>query len=65
MSGKKSSSILHLKRYVGCRLFDPKSQVYLSAEELERLIRQGIRVRVREVETGQDVTDAVVRPNLQ
>ena len=65
MSGKKSSQIRHLKRYAGCRLFDPESRVYLSAEDLERLIRQGIRVSVREVETGQDVTGAVVRPNLQ
>ncbi len=65
MSGKKSSPIRHLKRYAGCRLFDPENRVYLSAEDLERLIRQGIRVSVREVETGQDVTDAVFRPNLQ
>ncbi|GEP03797.1 MULTISPECIES: polyhydroxyalkanoate synthesis regulator DNA-binding domain-containing protein [Methylobacteriaceae] len=65
MSGKKSSPIRHLKRYAGCRLFDPERRVYLSAEDLERLIRQGIRVSVREVETGQDVTDTVVRPNLQ
>lgn len=65
MSGKNSSSIRHLKRYAGRRLFDPESQVYLSAEDLEGLIRRGVRVSIREVETGQDVTDEVVRPNLQ
>lgn len=65
MSGKKSLKIRHLKRYAGCRLFDPESRVYLSAGDLECLIRQGVRVTVREVETGQDVTDLVVRPNLQ
>lgn len=65
MSGKKPSSILHLRRYAGCRIFDPESRAYLSAEDLERLVRRGVRVSIREVETGQDVTDEIVHPNLQ
>ena len=65
MCGKKPSSILHLRRYAGCRIFDPGSRAYLSAEDLERLVRRGVRVSIREVETGQDVTDEVVQPNLQ
>lgn len=65
MSGKTPSSILHLKRYAGCRIFDPESQAYLSAADLEQLVRRGVRVSIREVETGQDVTDEVVHPNLQ
>ena len=65
MCGKETSSILHLRRYAGCRIFDPGSRAYLSAEDLERLVRRGVRVSIREVETGQDVTDEVVQPNLQ
>ncbi|WP_245436189.1 polyhydroxyalkanoate synthesis regulator DNA-binding domain-containing protein [Methylobacterium sp. V23] len=65
MPNKKSSAIRHLKRYGGCRLYDPETQVYLAPEDLQRLIRRGVRVSVREVDTGQDVTHEVVPPDLQ
>ncbi|ACL57293.1 polyhydroxyalkanoate synthesis regulator DNA-binding domain-containing protein [Methylobacterium nodulans] len=63
MSSKKSPPIRHLRRYGGCRLYDPESKVYLSASDLEHLIRQGVRISVREVETGQDVTHEVIPPS--
>ena len=65
MSQRKPSSIRHLKRYGQCRLYDPESRTYLSARDVEQLVRQGVRISVREVETGQDVTHEVVPPNLQ
>ena len=65
MTRRKPSSIRHLRRYSGCRLYDPESQAYLSARDVERLIRQGVRISVREVETGQDVTHEILPPNLQ
>ncbi|WP_163278034.1 polyhydroxyalkanoate synthesis regulator DNA-binding domain-containing protein, partial [Klebsiella aerogenes] len=45
--------------------YDPESQAYLSARDVERLIRQGVRISVREAETGQDVTHEILPPNLQ
>ena len=65
MTRRKPSSIRHLRRYSGCRLYDPESQAHLSAHDVERLIRQGVRISVREVETGQDVTHEILPPNLQ
>lgn len=65
MIQRKPSPIRHLKRYGRCRLYDPESRAYLSAHDVEQLVRQGVRISVREVETGQDVTHEVVPPNLQ
>jgi polyhydroxyalkanoate synthesis regulator protein len=65
MPNKKSSPIRHLRRYGGCRLYDPETRAYLAPDDLQRLIRRGVRVSVREVDTGQDVTDEVVPPDLQ
>lgn len=65
MASKNASPIRSLRRYAGTRLFDPGSQAYLSVGDLKLLVRQGVRVSVRDAATGQDVTDEVVRPNLQ
>jgi polyhydroxyalkanoate synthesis regulator protein len=65
MPTKKSSAVRQLRRYGGCRLYDPERQAYLAPQDLERLIRQGVRFSVREVVTGQDVTHEVVPPDLQ
>ncbi|KQO78283.1 MULTISPECIES: polyhydroxyalkanoate synthesis regulator DNA-binding domain-containing protein [unclassified Methylobacterium] len=61
----KPSPVRQLKRYGGCRLYDPESRAYLAPEDLERLIRRGVRISVREAGSGQDVTHEVVPPNLQ
>jgi hypothetical protein len=65
MPTKKSSAVRQLRRYGGCRLYDPERQAYLGPQDLERLIRRGVRISVREVDTGQDVTHEVVPPDLQ
>ncbi|WP_419951705.1 polyhydroxyalkanoate synthesis regulator DNA-binding domain-containing protein [Methylobacterium sp.] len=62
---KKHALVRHLKRYGGCRLYDPETRAYLAPEDLARLIRRGVRISVRDVDTGQDVTHEVVPPNLQ
>ncbi|GJE55118.1 polyhydroxyalkanoate synthesis regulator DNA-binding domain-containing protein [Methylobacterium thuringiense] len=58
MPKKKPQPILQLKRYAGSRLYDPGRKTYVSAEDLEWFRAEGHRVFVRDVETGQDVTDA-------
>ena len=58
MPKKNPRSILQLKRYAGSRLYDPGSKTYVSAEDLERFRAEGHRISVRDVETGQHVTDA-------
>ncbi|WP_336491788.1 polyhydroxyalkanoate synthesis regulator DNA-binding domain-containing protein [Methylobacterium nigriterrae] len=65
MQTKKSQPIRQLKRYAGCRLYDPENKAYVSAAELERLKVQGLRIAVRDVETGQDVTDELIPSRVQ
>lgn len=54
----KPQPILQLRRYAGSRLNDPESKTYVSADDLERLRMEGRRIAVRDVATGQNVTDA-------
>ncbi|MCJ2040865.1 polyhydroxyalkanoate synthesis regulator DNA-binding domain-containing protein [Methylobacterium sp. E-025] len=58
MPKKRPQSILQLRRYAGSRLYDPERKTYVSAEDLDRFRAEGHRISVRDVETGQDVTDA-------
>lgn len=52
-----------LKRYAGVRLYDPESKTYVSADAAERFRMEGQRISIRDVKTGQDVTDeTLVRP---
>ena len=60
MPARKPRHVHRLRRYAGCRLYDPENKVYLSAADLERMMRAGVRISVREVETGQDVTHEVI-----
>lgn len=39
------------------RLYDPETKTYVSADDVERFRMEGQRVSIRDVETGQDVTD--------
>ena len=64
MSKKKLATVRHLKRYGGCRLYDPETGTYLGADDLRRLVLAGVRISVREVANGQDVTDEVTRQDL-
>lgn len=60
MPRKKPQPILQLRRYAGSRLYDPDSKTYISAEDLQRFRMEGHRISVRDVETGQDVTEACI-----
>ncbi|POR40135.1 hypothetical protein CRT23_25525 [Methylobacterium sp. V23] len=42
----RAPRVRQLRRYAGCRLYDPESRTYLSADDLERLTMDGLRVRV-------------------
>ncbi|MBX9933497.1 MAG: hypothetical protein K2Y56_18565 [Methylobacterium sp.] len=57
--------VRNLRRYGGSRLCDRETRTYFSAHDLERLVRKGVRISIREVETDRDVTDEIIRPNLQ
>ena len=56
MPARKPRHFHRLRRYAGCRLYDPENKVYVSAADLQPMMRAGIAISVREVETGQDVT---------
>ena len=64
MTNKKAQPLRVLKRYAGSRIYDHKRQFYFSAEELETLKVQGVRLTVRDVETGQDVTHEILPSSL-
>lgn len=64
MSKKKPATVRHLKRYGGCRLYDLETRTYRGADDLRRLVFAGVRISVREVGNGQDVTDEVTPQEL-
>ena len=64
MSQKKSRPVRQLRRYAGCRLYDPETRTYLAVDDVRRLVLAGARISVREVENGQDVTHEVMRQDL-
>lgn len=49
-----------LRRYAGIRLYDVESRTYVSVAQLRTWLDQGRPVVVREAETGQFVTEAVI-----
>lgn len=61
MARDRPQRLRQLRRYAGTRLYDPESRTYVSADEVERLRMEGQRISIRDVETGQDVTDEVLR----
>ena len=62
MATKKDQLPRLIKRYGGCRLYDATSGRYVSPDDLERLMREGAKITVREAETGQEVTDELLPP---
>lgn len=60
MPRKRPLPVRELKRYGGSRLYDPESKTYVSVDDVERFRMDGQRVTIRDVETGQDVTDSCV-----
>jgi polyhydroxyalkanoate synthesis repressor PhaR len=49
-----------IKRYANRRLYNTESATYMSLDDLSAMLRHGRRFVVREAETGEDVTDAVL-----
>ena len=60
MARKKSTAPRLIKRYAHTRLYDTEDGRYVSVNDLRRLEIEGVRLTVRDVETGQDVTHQVV-----
>ncbi|KAB1072213.1 hypothetical protein F6X51_17405 [Methylobacterium planeticum] len=60
MTAKKVQPSRLIKRYSGCRLYDAASERYVSPNDLERLWMEGVKIVVREAETGQEVTDELL-----
>ena len=51
---------LAVRRYGQSRLYDLNAKQYVSADALRTLQAEGARIVVREAESGQDVTGAVL-----
>jgi len=45
-----------IKRYAGTRLYQPDALRYLSLDDIERLVTNGVRIEVRDAATGHDIT---------
>jgi polyhydroxyalkanoate synthesis regulator protein len=60
MARRKPASPRLIKRYARSRLYDPVTSRYVSLDDLRRWGMEGVKLTVRDVETGQDVTQEVV-----
>ncbi|KAB1075967.1 hypothetical protein F6X53_24180 [Methylobacterium soli] len=60
MKTKRDQPIRLIKRYGGCRLYDATAKRYVSPDDIERLTLEGVKVTVREAETGQEVTEELL-----
>jgi polyhydroxyalkanoate synthesis repressor PhaR len=49
-----------VKRYARSRLYDTASMRYVTVEDLRRWMAQGIVFAVRDAETGDDITRALL-----
>lgn len=53
---------IQLKRYGGRRLYEPSQARYVNAEQVREWHRRGVPVVVRDADTNEDVTGAVLAP---
>lgn len=53
-----------ITRYSGVRLYDVAAKAYVTDADLKGLRAHGYSVVVRDAETGQYVTEMVLRPDL-
>jgi polyhydroxyalkanoate synthesis regulator protein len=53
-----------VKRYGGSRLYDTAGARYLDVSDIAALLRQGLRVEVRDASTGEEVTAEVAAQAL-
>jgi polyhydroxyalkanoate synthesis repressor PhaR len=49
-----------IKRYAGRRLYDTARLIYLTRDDLAEMVLNGERFTVRDAETGEDVTRAIL-----
>ena len=49
-----------IKRYAGRRLYDTTRLIYLTRDDLAEMVLNGEPFTVRDAETGEDVTRAVL-----
>jgi hypothetical protein len=49
-----------IKQYANRRLYNTESATYMSLDDVSAMLRHGRSLVVREAETGQDITDAVL-----
>jgi polyhydroxyalkanoate synthesis repressor PhaR len=45
-----------IKRYSNRKLYDPQHSRYVTLEDLKQLIRDGVELKVEDVDTGDDLT---------
>ena len=49
-----------IKRYGGCRLYDPILAIYITLDDLTAMVEGSEDFVVRDAETGEDVTRSVL-----
>lgn len=49
-----------IKRYAGRRLYNTATTTYVSLNDLQQMVLDGIRFDVRDAKTGEDITRAVL-----
>ncbi|TXN46564.1 polyhydroxyalkanoate synthesis regulator DNA-binding domain-containing protein [Methylobacterium sp. WL7] len=61
---RKSRPRRLITRYAGVRLYDVAAKIYVTDADLKGLRADGYDVVVRDAETGQYVTETVLRPEF-
>ncbi len=52
--------MLNIKKYANGRFFDTEKKKYITAEQMEKLIKKGEKIKVTLTKTGKDVTASII-----
>ncbi|MGZ5804005.1 MAG: polyhydroxyalkanoate synthesis regulator DNA-binding domain-containing protein [Xanthobacteraceae bacterium] len=55
-----STEPLLIKRYAQSRLYNTATTSYVTLDDLDQLVLQGMRIRIQEAEAGRDITRDVL-----
>lgn len=60
MPQKKEKDAILIKKYANRRLYDTRSSVYITLEEVRRMVKLGEEFVVRDAKTGEDLTRQIL-----
>ena len=55
-----TEEVVQIKRYPNRRFYDRNASKYISLEDIERMVREGRKVQIRENQTGEEITRSVL-----